>query len=186
MSENKSKFNFTEMPWKNGVTPLNDENLNLFGKNIENTYNRFDALIGFVAYYCSETVPNGWLVCDGSEISVQNYKKLYDVIGVTFGGDATAGTFCLPDLRGEFIRGFDDGRGVDNNRNFGSSQEGMIIATEGANARYYANGDDIGEVYCDMSGKTSTAKQYAQGYASRPRNIALLPCIYTGVYSEEE
>lgn len=66
-------------------------------------------------------IPEGYLLCNGQEISRLDYSDLFEVIGTTYG--STSGTtFKVPDLRGEFIRGFDAGRGVDSGRAFGSSQ----------------------------------------------------------------
>ena len=53
--------------------------------------------VGTILAYCGSNAPQGYLICDGSEISVSEYEDLYDVIGTTFGStDST--TFCLPDL----------------------------------------------------------------------------------------
>ena len=50
------------------------------------------------------TVPDGFLLCDGSEVAVDDYEDLYDVIGTTYGStDST--TFCLPDLRDRTLWG---------------------------------------------------------------------------------
>ena len=58
-------------------------------------------------------VPNGWLVCDGTEYdgTDSKYIQLYDVIGNTWGGTGTG--FNVPELRGFFLRGLDNGQGVD-------------------------------------------------------------------------
>jgi len=50
-------------------------------------------------------VPDGWLLCDGSEVSREMYEELFDTIGTAHGvGDGNA-TFRLPDYRGLFLRG---------------------------------------------------------------------------------
>ena len=65
----------------------------------------------------SSGVPDGYLECDGSSKLKSQYQALYAVIGITYGGDAGAtGSFNLPDLRGKFVRGFDNGAGVDSDR----------------------------------------------------------------------
>ena len=75
---------------------------------------------GAVFYFVSTSVPNGYLKCNGDTIpngsgTVQgvtaDFSTLYALVGAT-----------LPDLRGEFIRGLDDGRGVDSGRTLGSTQ----------------------------------------------------------------
>ena len=69
---------------------------------------------GQVAAYAMSAAPQGWLKCNGAAISRSTYSNLFKAIGTTFGVGDGSTTFNLPDLRGEFIRGFDDGRGVDN------------------------------------------------------------------------
>ena len=65
---------------------------------------------------------SGYLECDGAEISRSTYSDLFDIIGTNFGVGDGSTTFNIPDLRGEFIRGFDNGRGVDSGRVFASTQ----------------------------------------------------------------
>lgn len=59
----------------------------------------------------------GYLICDGSEIPISEYKTLFDVIKNYYGQPSNASLFCLPDLRGVFLRGTDYGRGLDPDRN---------------------------------------------------------------------
>ena len=59
--------------------------------------------------YASEIVPDGYLECDGSEYSSSDYPDLFEAIGTNYGGDSFSGTFKVPDLRGLFIRGYDEG-----------------------------------------------------------------------------
>lgn len=58
------------------------------------------------------TVPNGWLLCDGTEYDTATYPDLEEAIGSAHGADGTT-TFFVPDLRGRFIRGVDLGAGRD-------------------------------------------------------------------------
>jgi len=67
------------------------------------------------------SVPSGYLECNGQSVSRTTFAALFAVIGTQYGA-SNSSTFKVPDLRGEFIRGFDNGRGVDNNRNIGSNQ----------------------------------------------------------------
>jgi microcystin-dependent protein len=75
---------------------------------------------GSVFYVVMPNAPTGYLVCDGSSHSITSYPSLFAIIGYSYGGSGS--TFRLPDLRGEFIRGNDGGRGVDLGRALGSSQ----------------------------------------------------------------
>lgn len=63
---------------------------------------------GVVAAYVGSTAPNGYLICDGSAVSRTTYADLYTVIGTKFGSGDGSTTFNLPDLRGKFIRGWDN------------------------------------------------------------------------------
>lgn len=61
----------------------------------------------------AENIPEGWLLCDGAELSRSDYNNLYKAIGVCWGtGDSTT-TFNLPDLRGMFLRGVSGNSGND-------------------------------------------------------------------------
>ncbi|MBH1699622.1 tail fiber protein, partial [Stenotrophomonas maltophilia] len=80
---------------------------------------------GLVAHFPTTTPPEGWLRCNGADVSRTTYAALFAVVGLTF-GSASGSTFRLPDLRGEFIRGWDDGRGVDPGRALGSLQQDEI------------------------------------------------------------
>lgn len=98
--------------------------------------------VGSVVYFAANSIPIGYLKCNGALVSTTAYPRLFEVIGYTYGGSGNQ--FRLPDLRGEFVRGFDDGRGIDRNRIFGSTQNstGIRILLDkyaeglGANSRY--------------------------------------------------
>lgn len=69
---------------------------------------------GTIAAFGGATPPYGWLMCDGASYSNSEYPDLSRVIGNAFGGTPGA-TFRVPDLRGRFIRGVDNGAGNDPN-----------------------------------------------------------------------
>ena len=99
---------------------------------------------GAVLYFSGRTAPAGWLKANGAAVSRTAYAALFAAIGTTYGAGDGRSTFNLPDLRGEFIRGWDDGRGVDAGRVFGSAQahalqshqHGLAMAADAA-------GDDL-------------------------------------------
>lgn len=68
---------------------------------------------GVITAYGGPVPPNGWLLCDGSEVSRMAHPRLFTAIGTSSGAGDGASTFHLPDLRGRFIRGVDDGAGRD-------------------------------------------------------------------------
>lgn len=99
---------------------------------------------GTVLYFAGSAAPAGWLKANGAAVSRTAYAALFAAIGTTYGAGDFRNTFNLPDLRGEFIRGWDDGRGVDTPRPIGSAQahalqshqHGLAMAADGA-------GDDL-------------------------------------------
>ena len=149
---------------------------------------------GAIQFFAMETAPVGWLKANGAEISRTLYANLFAAIGTTFGTGDEKTTFNLPDLRGEFLRGWDDGRAIDNGRILGSWQIGTPIShddTQGIgsfnptnmcrNVREYGdnwNFDYWPEGYYSAP-YGGVMKTYWNGFftMTRPRNIALLACI---------
>ncbi|EBY7415810.1 phage tail protein [Salmonella enterica subsp. enterica serovar Alachua] len=68
-------------------------------------------------------IPTGFLYCNGQTVSRTTYAALFSAIGTRYGTGDGSTTFALPDYRGAFIRGWDDGRGLDSGRSFASRQE---------------------------------------------------------------
>lgn len=97
-------------------------NLEIFSKD----ETRQMAPVGLVAHFARNSAPAGWLKANGAAISRSAYAELYAALGTSYGAGDGFTTFNLPDLRGEFIRGWDDGRGVDGGRALGSSQAGAL------------------------------------------------------------
>ncbi|WP_417693654.1 phage tail protein [Pseudomonas sp.] len=81
--------------------------------------------VGDIKAVATAGPPDGWLKCNGDIVSRTQYAALFAAIGTRFGAGDGNTTFALPDLRGEFIRGWDDGRGVDSARAMGSAQAGQ-------------------------------------------------------------
>nr|WP_205958849.1 phage tail protein [Pantoea stewartii] len=76
--------------------------------------------VGVPVPWPSENPPSGWLKCNGAAFAAANYPLLAKVYPA----------LKLPDLRGEFIRGWDDGRGVDSGRILLSWQKGSYLLQE--------------------------------------------------------
>ena len=91
------------------------------------------------------TIPTGYLECNGAAVSRTTYAALFSFIGTQYGTGNGSTTFNLPDLRGEFIRGFDNGRGIDSGRGIGSSQGSQNVAHDhDADASATSNVSDPG------------------------------------------
>ena len=83
--------------------------------------------VGLVAPFAkSGSAPTGWLLCNGAAVSRSTYADLWGVCSTTWGAGDGNTTFNVPDMRGEFQRGWDNGRGVDSGRNHASAQAHRI------------------------------------------------------------
>ena len=68
------------------------------------------------------TVPTGYLECDGQSVArTGTYAALFAIIGTTYGA-VDSNNFNVPDLRGEFVRGYDHGKGTDSGRSINDPQ----------------------------------------------------------------
>jgi microcystin-dependent protein len=141
---------------------------------------------GAVSAFAMNSAPTGWLKCNGAAVSRTTYAALFAAIGTTFGvGDGSL-TFNVPDLRGEFVRAWDDGRGVDTGRVFGSAQADAL-QNHSHTVDSYVSGSlgTSGRPQEGTSGSTDTFQTLTSGSTgtfaaeTRPRNIALLYCIKT-------
>lgn len=141
---------------------------------------------GSFLWYCSNTVPSGFLKCDGSLISRTQYAALFAVIGTTF-GTTTSTNFKLPDLStaGRFVRAGSVGTVQEDairNITGGFAAVGAVSVSHATGA-FYTNG---GSYYYAA---TNTSESYPTGMVfdasrvvptsteNRPKNIALLPII---------
>lgn len=78
--------------------------------------------VGTIQAFATNNIPNGWLICDGSSLSINEYPDLYWAIGHLYGIDGE-NRFLIPDLQGRFIRGWDKDGKNDENRSLGSYQD---------------------------------------------------------------
>jgi microcystin-dependent protein len=135
---------------------------------------------GSIVYFAMNAAPTGFLAANGALVSRVAYPDLFAAIGTTYGAGDGSTTFKLPELRGEFIRGWDAGRGIDVNRIFGSWQaDDMKSHTHSLAVASIQSGGTVGGVNnLVQSGGGSSWVTGATGAAdNRPRNIALLACI---------
>ncbi|WP_454905884.1 phage tail protein [Variovorax gossypii] len=83
---------------------------------------------GMVCYFAQATPPAGYLKRNGAAVSRTTYARLFAKIGTTYGAGDGSTTFNLPDGRGVFDRGLDDGRGFDPGRTLGSYQDSANLS----------------------------------------------------------
>ena len=78
-------------------------------------------------FFAMKAAPVGWLPANGAAISRTTYANLFSAIGTLYGAGDGNKTFNLPDLRGEFLRSWDSGRGLDGGRQFASLQDSQNL-----------------------------------------------------------
>uniref|UniRef100_UPI000532F332 phage tail protein n=1 Tax=Dickeya chrysanthemi TaxID=556 RepID=UPI000532F332 len=135
-------------------------------------------IVGIPQPWPQATAPAGWLKCNGQSFDKNRYPRLAQVYP----------SGVLPDLRGEFIRGWDDGRGVDTGREVLSQQRGSLINYDGPDSA--PTSDSLRLSVSAAQADAVSASEYAgvmlsytaynittvsaAGYvgATRPRNIA--------------
>ena len=171
--------------------------------NNANTRQLKSELVGEIAFFASSTPPSGWLKANGAAVSRTTYAALFAAIGTTFGAGDGRTTFNLPDLRGEFLRGLDEGRNIDRGRRLGTAQgdairnitgkldgsamgsgnqvlEGKMIASGAIGTTYQQrqwSGDQGGWGEQSVSFDFDASRVVPTASENRPRNVALLACI---------
>jgi microcystin-dependent protein len=146
---------------------------------------------GSVIYVAMNTAPTGFLKANGAAVSRTTFAALFAAIGTTFGAGDGSTTFNVPDIRGEFMRGWDDGRGIDSGRAFGSFQATRVnnvanfaINSSGSPGVIYGinpipdNGTESTRRYvAGTNGPNAFLSMTKNGGDTYPRNRALLACI---------
>jgi len=102
---------------------------------------------GAVFCLAVSAVPADYLECNGAAVSRTTYAALFAVIGETYGAGNGSSTFNLPDLRGEFVRGWDHGRGVDSGRAIANSQGDQNEAHTHGNGSLSGSTNNPGDHY---------------------------------------
>ena len=154
---------------------------------------------GMIMPFAADYAPAGWLKANGAAVSRTVYAKLFAAVGTRFGAGDGYSTFNLPDLRGEFPRFWDDGRGIDIGRVLGSFQSDAVQKWEAVftyqRAQVHGVEKREGAFMLESEHDRGTALEgssWATSHAhigpsvnnaartapeTRPRNIALLACI---------
>ena len=143
--------------------------------------------VGSIVAFPVDAPPPGFLELDNSVKSSATYPDLSAYLGGKFNkGDEGVGNFRLPESRGEFLRGWDHGRGVDAGRGLGSWQadDNKSHAHTVTRMQAFANatGSNPSAVVVD-NGNTAVMTNFAAGFNSsggaeaRPRNLAVMWCI---------
>ena len=136
---------------------------------------------GMISPFGNSTAPSGWLQCNGAAVSRTTYSDLFAAIGIVYGaGDGTT-TFNVPEIRGEFVRAWDNARGVDSGRAIGSFQDATGIDDVTNDAVGLGHDDVDGPTYNTQTVNSSPGIAGSTAAHSRwrirPRNLSPLYCI---------
>lgn len=162
---------------------------------------------GTVLHYAGTEAPAGWLVCDGSEVSKEKYRLLYQIIGTTYGTATDSDKFVLPNLINRFIEGSKTTgtaheAGLPNitgwatilptGKNMTDNNSGALYGsnfTEGLNAKGLSAGTLWGN---DMFGKADinidasrSNSIYGNSDTVQPPSLTLLPIIKATAQDEQ-
>lgn len=167
-----------------GITDAYTKSVTYTKAEVEALLKNMSALpVGAMVPFPKGTVPAGFLEVDGSVQSAATYPDLAAYLGTTFNqGNEGAGNFRLPESRGEFLRGWDHGRGVDAGRVIGSWQADMLKSHVHTVNDSSGGGSVVDSwVYGDLdNGVTDDADLRTNptgGVETRPRNLAVMWCI---------
>lgn len=134
--------------------------------------------IGEMKWFAGQTPPTNYLACNGAAISRTTYAALFAATGTAWGAGDGSTTFNIPDMRGRFIRGWDNGAGRDTGRVFGSYQLDAFqdhqhyVVTNFANVGLGGSGANVFTGGAELS-STATGRVASE---TRPLNAAAL-CI---------
>ena len=154
---------------------------------------------GVIAFHSGQSAPAGWLKANGALLSRSAYSGLFAAIGTHYGAGDGRTTFRLPDLRGEFPRFWDDGRGIDAGRLLGTwqadavqsweavftYQRAQVSGRERLEGAIAIEGNEVGSDNPAASGWSVSHGRIGPGVngaartaaETRVRNVALLPVI---------
>lgn len=153
-------------------------------------WQRLDGAIGEIKWFAFNTAPDGYLVCNGANVSRETYADLFAVIGTTFGSGDGSTTFTLPNLIDKFAQGSTTVGTVKNaglpniTGNFNPSSEyTSAVTTSGAFSSSAVSGQIATGVYTERGipqfsfDASRSSSIYGNSSTVQPPALTLLPCI---------
>ncbi|WP_438852494.1 tail fiber protein [Brevundimonas nasdae] len=135
---------------------------------------------GDIVFRATQTVPAGAYECDGRAVSRTGDAALFARIGTAYGAGNGSTTFNIPDMRGEFARGWDNGRGVDPGRIFGSNQADEFRSHD--HSIPSRDNADAGDGWVEDAGPANSIRNTRTGSTggteTRPRSVAGMYIIW--------
>lgn len=139
-----------------------------------------DLPAGMVLAHAGQACPTGFLKADGALISRATYPSLFASIGVLYSVGNGTTTFGLPDYRGVFLRGLDEGKGLDSGRSLGSYQaDDNLSHNHVIDAKQETNSGGSDHISSSTPGGIAYtySTRYSGGSEARPKNISVIYCV---------
>jgi len=167
---------------------------------VKKAYDNSSGLVGNVITWLLDSPPDKYIELNGATLSRTAYSELFAVIGTKYGAGDGVTTFKVPDFRGVFLRGWDNGRGVDSGRSLGSYQSDAIRDIVGSfrlsqlsNALQYndpqgaisfedasgtnRSGDNSGKNYISQNITFRASNVVPTASDNRPSNYSVMFCV---------
>ena len=168
-----SKANFLD----NVSSDINTQFTTL-NSSLSTTNGKVTSFVGCIQAFAQASAPTGWIICDGaSNLNTYTYRALHSVISNTYGGTAyNAGTtdqsgettvFTIPDLRGYFVRGIDNGAGNDPDASGRTGGDAVGSSQSYANASHRHNV----EAHNPHTGSSGAGNRPLFGNNGYPQNV---------------
>lgn len=125
--------------------------------------------------YSLRTYKNGWLLCDGQEVSRTDYADLFEIIGTTFGSGNGTTTFNVPNYKGKFLQMINDNQFLGQEIEAGlpnADMSGSFYLVE-AHGRFIGLKDNTGSISGSDSGDIENANGGADTGSNAPRKIII-------------
>ena len=122
-----------------------------------------EPLIGEIKMFAGNFAPNGWFLCNGALLPINQYTAFFSIIGTTYGGDG-ATNFALPNLQGRF----------------------PVQAGQGPNTSYYNLGDMGGTETVTLNPQQMPAHSHTMNINNVAPTVGLASNAYLGYNANAE
>lgn len=144
---------------------------------------------GMIAFFHATTPPEGWLPCNGQNVSRTTYANLFAVIGTKYGAGDGSTTFTLPNLHHRFLEGTTTTSEVGNSVSAGlpnitGTKSGFVYKSAGPTGACYITQEDpqyidgVSQVLRHVNFSANRARSlYGNSSTVQPSSVRFLPCI---------
>ena len=124
---------------------------------------------GLMSLYAGATDPDGWLICNGRELSRNDskYSNLFSIVGTQYGTPTNSSLFKIPDISGLAVFGIDNMGGITSGRLTQNNLDGanpLVLGSSGGNAQVTLTADQCPlQTHAHSTGTIPWKIAWAQG-----------------------